>query len=178
MQPQLPIEVDAQTGVWQTDGLPMLYVPRHFFVNNHAAVEEALGRDVYAELLYNSGHKSAYQWCASESVAHGITGMAVFEHYLSRLSLRGWGRFTIQSADARTSTATIVLQHSAFVLAQPDRVGRLCYMFQGWFAGAMDWVNDSAPDPDEKGPSSRAFEIECCGEGHDRCLFEVQPRFE
>ncbi|SAL58520.1 V4R domain-containing protein [Caballeronia choica] len=48
MQPQLPIDVDPQTGVWTTDALPMLYVPRHFFTNNHIAVEEALGREASA----------------------------------------------------------------------------------------------------------------------------------
>ena len=26
MKPQLPIDVDEETGVWTTDGLPMLYV--------------------------------------------------------------------------------------------------------------------------------------------------------
>ena len=55
MQPQLPIDVDPNTGVWTTDALPMLYVPRHFFTNNHTAVEEALGRDAYAEILYKAG---------------------------------------------------------------------------------------------------------------------------
>ncbi len=48
MAPELPIEVDAETGVWTTDALPMLYVPRHFFINNHVAVEEALGVETYA----------------------------------------------------------------------------------------------------------------------------------
>src|SRR5699024_9495803 len=41
--PEMPIEVDSETGVWTTDALPMLYVPRHFFVNNHIGIEEALG---------------------------------------------------------------------------------------------------------------------------------------
>ena len=36
--PEMPILVDDETGVWSTDGLPMLYVPRHFFINNHVAV--------------------------------------------------------------------------------------------------------------------------------------------
>ena len=49
--PQLPIEVDSETGVWTTDALPMLYVPRHFFVNNHMGIEEVLGADAYAEIL-------------------------------------------------------------------------------------------------------------------------------
>jgi hypothetical protein len=86
MQPQLPIDVNPETGVWTTDALPMLYVPRHFFTNNHVAVEEALGRDAYAELLYRAGYKSAYHWCDKEAKQHGIAGMAVFEHYLKRLS--------------------------------------------------------------------------------------------
>jgi hypothetical protein len=94
MQPQLPIDVDPETGVWTTDALPMLYVPRHFFTNNHAAVEEALGVDTYAEILYRAGYKSAYFWCDKEAKQHGMSGMAVFEHYLKRLSQRGWGIFT------------------------------------------------------------------------------------
>ena len=58
--PQVPIDVDPESGVWRTDGLPMLYVPRHFFINNHLAVEAALGWKVYAELLYEAGYRSAY----------------------------------------------------------------------------------------------------------------------
>jgi hypothetical protein len=86
MQPQLSIDVDPSTGVWTTDSLPMLYVPRHFFTNNHTAVEEALGRDAYAEILYKAGYKSAYHWCDKEAKQHGISGMAVFEHYLNRVN--------------------------------------------------------------------------------------------
>ena len=43
--PEMPIEVDDETGVWTTDALPMLYVPRHFFVNNHMGSEEGLGAE-------------------------------------------------------------------------------------------------------------------------------------
>lgn len=53
--PQLPIEVDSETGVWTSDALPMLYVPRHFFVNNHMGIAEVLGADAYAEILYKAG---------------------------------------------------------------------------------------------------------------------------
>lgn len=42
--PQLPIEVDSETGVWTSDALPMLYVPRHFFVNNHMGIRRGAGR--------------------------------------------------------------------------------------------------------------------------------------
>jgi hypothetical protein len=39
----VPIEVDERTGVWSVDGMPMILVPRHFFLNNHLAAESALG---------------------------------------------------------------------------------------------------------------------------------------
>ena len=74
MHPQVPIDVDEKTGVWTTDALPMLYVPRHFLVNNHEAVEQALGREAYAAILYAAGHKSAYYWCDREARQHGIRG--------------------------------------------------------------------------------------------------------
>ncbi|GAB6851636.1 DUF5943 domain-containing protein [Paraburkholderia kururiensis] len=180
MQPQLPIDVDAETGVWTTDALPMLYVPRHFFTNNHTAVEEALGREAYAGILYQAGYKSAYHWCDKEAKQHGISGMAVFEHYLKRLSQRGWGLFRIVEADPASAHARIELRHSSFVLAQPGKAGKLCYMFAGWFAGAMDWVNDTSDTSDTSGasghaPRAQSKEVQCAAEGHDHCIFEVSP---
>lgn len=172
MQPQLPIAVDDETGVWTTDGLPMLYVPRHFFTNNHIAVEAALGRDNYAEILYPAGYKSAYFWCDKEAATHGLKGLAVFEHYLKRLSQRGWGLFSFVSADVETGNAQIALRHSSFVLQQPGVAGKLCYMFEGWFAGAMDWVGQ------DTGHSYQTVsrETQCAAEGHDHCIFSVSPK--
>lgn len=62
------------------------------------------------------------------------------------------------------------------MLAQPDKEGKLCYMFAGWFAGAMDWVNDT--DLSERGrhaPRSHSREVQCAGEHHAHCVFEVSP---
>ena len=228
MQPQVPIEVNETTGVWTTDGLPMLYVPRHFFVNNHTAIEEALGREKYATLLYDAGYKSAYFWCASEAKTHGLSGLPVFEHYLKRLSQRGWGQFRFQTADAKTGAAEIRLENSLFVLAQAASpaatahaahgagnpasathaaggagnlasaahaaggaggpatagvalpqaaaagtpAGTRCYMFAGWFAGAMDWVLDTS----SVGVKTHSAELQCGGQGHTHCLFRVRPQ--
>ena len=55
----------------------MLYVPRHFFVNNHIGIEEVLGADAYAEILYKAGYKSAWHWCEKEAECHGLEGVAV-----------------------------------------------------------------------------------------------------
>lgn len=172
MLPQLPIEVDSETGVWSTDGLPMLYVPRHFFTNNHTAIEAALGRERYAEQLYEAGYKSAYFWCAKEAATHGLSGMDVYEHYLKRLSQRGWGLFAFESADPGTGHARITLHHSSFVLAQPEKEDKLCYMFAGWFAGAMDWVGKSTG----RTYATTSHESQCAAQGHDHCVFTVEPK--
>ena len=210
MQPQVPIEVDEATGVWTTDGLPMLYVPRHFFNNNHTAIEDALGREKYAQLLYDAGYKSAYFWCASEAKTHGLSGLPVFEHYLKRLSQRGWGQFQFAAVDAKSGAAEIRLENSLFVLAQAagaatsapstasgaqvsaaanaqspagsargapapgaaPPAGTRCYMFAGWFAGAMDWVLETSG----VAVKTHSSELQCGGQGHSHCLFRVRPQ--
>ena len=36
----VPIRVDPETGEWSVDGVPMILVTRHVFVNDQRAVEE------------------------------------------------------------------------------------------------------------------------------------------
>ena len=173
MKPEPPIEGGDDSAVWRTDGRPMLHVPRRFLVNNHATVEAALGRDKYAEILYQAGCKSARYWCDKEARTHGLAGMAVFEHYLERLSRRGWGTFSFIVADAASGSADIRLDYSAFVLAQAEVcAAKTCYMFAGWFAGAMDWVGDNVGMPVQ----TLCCETRCGAEGHDHCVFAVRPK--
>ena len=170
--PQLPIEVDSETGVWTSDALPMLYVPRHFFVNNHRGIEDVLGADAYAEILYKAGYTSAWHWCEKEAECHGLEGVAVFEHYMKRLSQRGWGLFNIQAIDLDAGTATVTLQHSCFVYVY-GKVGRnVDYMITGWFAGAMDQILHA------RGSQLRTVAEQVYSgsqEGHDHGLFTVKP---
>ena len=88
--PHIPIKVDPDTGVWSTNGLPMIYMPRHFFVNAHLSAETALTEETYSRQLYAVGHKSAWVWCEKESQAHRFTGFDVFHHYIQSISQRGW----------------------------------------------------------------------------------------
>ena len=176
MQPQLPIEVEQSTGIWRTDGLPMIYVPRHFFVNNHVEAEAAIGREVYAQSLYKGGYRSAHFWCEQEAATHGLRGLAVYEHYLKRLSQRGWGLFGFEQVDAASGHARIRLEHSVFVLAQgiagvPVVREKVCYLFAGWFAGAMDWVGQDTG----KTWKTRSEETQCAAQGHRHCVFTVTP---
>lgn len=170
--PQLPIEVDSETGVWTTDALPMLYVPRHFFVNNHMAIEEEIGPERYAEILYKAGYKSAWHWCEKEAALHGLSGAAVFEHYMKRLSQRGWGLFKIEEIDVAQGTCRVRLDHSAFVYVY-GKVGRkVDYMFTGWFAGAMDQILAAAGSPIR----TVAEQVQSAAEeGCDHGLFVTRP---
>ena len=164
MQPQVPIEVDAATGEWSVDGIPMILVPRHFFLNNHLAVEAALGVEKYAQLLYDAGYKSAYTWCAKEAVTHKLKGIEVFHHYMKRLSQRGWAQFTVERVDEATGEARVQVRHSVFAA---DKTGRkACYMFRGWFPGALEFVTG-------RRGSLRTEEVQCAAQGAECCLFET-----
>ena len=166
MQTQLPIEVDERTGIWTTDGLPMIYVPRHFFVNNHVEAEAAIGREAYAESLYKAGYRSAYYWCEQESKTHGLQGLAVYEHYLKRLSQRGWGQFTVDEIDIEEKRGQIALRNSIFVLEQQDAGRAVCYMFEGFMTGALRYLLDT-----DVATAITCTEEICAAAGHASCRF-------
>src|SRR5690242_1985152 len=99
--PEVPIDVDPDTGIWRTDGMPMIYLPRHFLVNNHQAMEAALGREAHRGILRAATEKSAMAWCQAETKTHGLAAEATVRHYFRRLSQRGWGRFSLLELSAR-----------------------------------------------------------------------------
>jgi predicted hydrocarbon binding protein len=150
-----------------TCGEPRFCVPRH------QAVEAACGRDKYAETLYHASYKSARYWCDKEAGTHGLSGLAVLEQYLGRLSRRGWGSFSVIEADAASGTADIRLDYSAFVLAQAEVcAAKTCFTFAGWFAGMMDWISEDTGRP----VKTLCCETQCGAEGHDHCVFAVRPQ--
>jgi predicted hydrocarbon binding protein len=173
MKPAVPIDVDGQTGIWTTDGMPMIYMPRHFFLNNHVSVEKALGRAVYEKQLYDATYLSAWQWCERESATHGLTGVDVFRHYMKRVSQRGWAQFSIVSVDESTGAAVVRLDNSIFTFQEPRPAsGDVCYMFAGWFPGALEWAGKNTG----KNWKLASREVQCaCDGSHDHCLFEITP---
>ena len=168
--PEVPINVDPATGIWMTDDLAMIYMPRHFFVNYYAAMQSALGREAHSALLYAASHKSAVEWATAESRTHGLRDVAVFRHYLKRLSQRGWGRFAIESIDVGGPSARVRVDNSAFAL-QLGQTGRCeCAMFAGSLAGCLAWAAADAGSPAEV----VAAEGQCASQGHDHCSFDVR----
>jgi len=169
--PLVPIDVDERTGEWRVDGLPMVLVPRHFLVNNHREIESAIGIARNRDLLFAAGHRSAHVWCDKEARTHGLAGVDVFHHYMKRLSQRGWAQFRVRAIDAAAGRATVEARHSVFVAEYGPNAGRkVCYMFRGWFCGALEWVGE------QQGRRRKltSEEVQCAAEGHDHCVFEVE----
>ena len=172
-EPKVPIRVDPATGIWTTDGLPMIYLPRHFYVNHHDALEAAFGRDALSRVTYDAGYQSAWQWCEKESATHALHGTDVFLHYMTRISQRGWGRFTVARLDKDTGEAQVRLEDSIYVHHHGRDAGRtLCYPFEGWLPGALEWAGRDL----KKEWKLTCKETQCAGAGHSHCVFEVRTR--
>jgi Domain of unknown function (DUF5943)/V4R domain len=177
MQPVVPIDVDETSGIWRTDGLPMVYLPRHFLVNNHLAVEEALGREAYLAILRTATAKSAVEWCQAQVRGKGFDPEVTFRHYFERLSQRGWGQFSIDALDTTDRRGSISLRNSIFALEAGQRAAqaagdRVCYMFEGFVTGAFSFLFGNSVAM----PSVEAQETQCACEGHDHCRFDFAVR--
>ncbi len=175
MTGQLPVDVvvDAETGVWSVDGIPMILVPRHFRVAIHRETENKFGIEGNARVLFDAGYWAAYYWCEKEAGTHGLSGAAVFEHYMKRLSQRGWGQIAIENLDAAAGRARLRIDNSVFVAEFGRDAGRsVCYMFEGAFCGGMEFAAADAGNP----VKVTARESRCAADGADHCVFEVEPK--
>lgn len=170
-RPEVDIDVDPETGIWRTDGLPMLYLPRHFMVNNHIAVEEALGLDTYRAILQTATDKSAVHWCKSTAKTLNLSPVETFHRYFKRLSQRGWGQFSVDEIDAGDKHGTISLRNSIFVLEQPGASRAVCYMFEGFMTGALRYLLDTADEA-----AITCEEQHCAATGHAYCRFHFAAR--
>ncbi|MHC1551387.1 DUF5943 domain-containing protein [Phyllobacterium sp. K27] len=172
MQPNVKIDVNEATGVWETDGLPMLYIPRHFMINVHDAVEQALGLAAYRDVLKEAGAKAAFYWCKKQADSGKIAGLQVFEHYLERLTVRGWGQFKLDEINPESGTATITLENSVYVLEGAANAQRpVCYMFEGFFIGGAKYL---AEHDGLNWSAIECREVQCQAMGFDHCRFELK----
>lgn len=169
-KPEVDIDVDPETGIWRTDGLPMLYLPRHFMVNNHVAVEEALGLETYRSILRTATDKSAVHWCRSTAKTLHLSPEDTFHRYFKRLSQRGWGQFEVQALDLDRQLGRIDLKNSIFVLEQQGQPAAcaVCYMFEGFMTGALRFLLEA----DDVQMQIGCTESQCAALGHSHCRFE------
>src|ERR1700728_2074404 len=93
--PQVPLVVDDATGVWSSDGQPMILIPRRFFVFLQMEAEKLFGLKGARDLYDAASRRAARIWCENEARRSGSIGRDVFMRYLDRVSARGMGRFTL-----------------------------------------------------------------------------------
>jgi hypothetical protein len=167
--PEVPIDVDPETGIWRTDGLPMVYLPRHFLVNNHIAAEEALGLEAYRDILRAATDKSALHWCKTEAKTHGLAPEATFRHYFKRLSQRGWGQFSVERLGR--DGGALSLRNSVFALEARGKATRpVCYMFEGFVTGAFRFLLEAE---NTAMTAIACREAQCAADGqHPHCRFD------
>jgi hypothetical protein len=128
----------------------MVYLPRHFLVNNYNAVAAALSVEAYCAILRPATGKSAFDRCSATARTLNQTPDANFRYCFQRLSQRGGGRFSIDEPDT------------------PQ-----CYMFEGLFTGAMRFhlgAHGAAPPLD-------CNECNCAADGcYAACCFTLAAR--
>jgi len=111
------------------------------------------------------------QWCRAEARTHGLSPEETFRHYIKRMSRRGHGLVQIVSFDPVAGRAEIAVRNSAYALGYGAGAGRrVCYVFEGSFAGGMAHVLEALGRPDEP----RAQESACFAEGAPECRFAVR----
>jgi len=169
--PEVLIDVEAETGIWRTDGVPMVYTPRMFLVNMQRTMEEAVGVETFRRIVYASSDLSAVQWCRNQATAQGFPAVETFRHYLRRLSQRGFGQITLAALDPVAGTGTIIVRNSAFALGYgPDTGRRVCHMFEGSFAGGMRHVLEASGTRGEP----VCEEVACVAAGAGECRFDLR----
>lgn len=173
MDARFPVEGQEDDGHVEAEYESIRLAAREFCLGTQQDIGIGVGDESYADILYQASYKSARHWCEKEARALGLSGLELFEHYLDRLSRRGWGRFSLVEADTSIGAADVRLDHSSLVVAQAEAcAAKTCYMFSGWFAGMMDWIGDNAGKP----VRTVCCETQCGGDGFDHCIFAVRPR--
>ena len=151
--------------------VPMVLMPRWFFVNIKQAVERMCGPDTARRVYYQAGWEGAQKWARVQMEQGGLDGRAVMEQYMNSAGLRGWGKLTVREYDEDTGRVKVELTNSAVALETGPAEQAACDHFPGSIAGAMSAILEAKGKPLKL--SGR--ELECHSLGHGRCLFEVGP---
>jgi len=152
------------------DTVPMLLMPRWFFVAIKKQVEKLAGQDIAKNVFYEAGYEGATKWAQTQMREAGLTGQEVMEQYLRSASLRGWGRFEIVSFEEEKGKGLFRLHKSA-VAEETGRGSKVvCDHLPGSLAGAFQAILD------QKGKTLKVVgrERKCISKGDDLCEFVVE----
>jgi len=153
------------------DSIPMVLMPRWFFVSIIREAEKFAGRAAAEKIYYAAGYDGAFKWAQTHIKKMNLSGKEVMEQYLGSAGLRGWGRFEILKFVAEEGSGLFRLYHSA-VSEEMGNIGRLaCIHLPGSLAGAFQAILDQI------GQDLKVVgrEISCRSKGDNLCEFVVEP---
>jgi predicted hydrocarbon binding protein len=151
--------------------VPMVLLPRWFFVGIMRRVVRDAGSDVAARVYADAGFEGAYNW-ARVQLAAGLSGRAVMEQYLGSMTCRGWGRFEIETFDPETGRGVFRFHNSALALEMGETGQPVCLWTSGAMAGGVQAILDS----EGIDIRVRGKEVECRSAGAHCCRIVVEPR--
>jgi len=152
--------------------VPMLLMPRWFFVAIKKQVESRAGLDISRKVYYAAGYEGATLWAQTQMREAGLTGRQVMEQYLGSASIRGWGRFQILKFEEELGEGLFRLHHSAVAEEIGDQEEMACDHIAGSVAGAVQAILDNTGYNKIKVVGR---EIKCESKGDRYCEFDVEP---
>jgi len=155
------------------DTVPMVLMPRWFFVGILKRVVAEAGVDAAAKIYYQAGYEGAYNW-SKVQIDKGLSGSAVMEQYLGSMTNRGWGRFEIISLDEANGRGVFRLHNSALALELEQTEVVSCLWVPGALAGSMQVISGLKDDS----LKIRGREVQCLSTGAPFCEYIVLPETE
>ena len=152
------------------DTVPMVLMPRWFFVAIKKQTENLCDRETARRIYYQAGWEGAEKWAQVQMEA-GLTGRAVMEQYMNSAAIRGWGRTEITEYDENAGRVVVKLNHSSVAEETGSSDLPVCDHLPGSVAGAMTAILE------HKGIHKQLIgkETKCLSQGKGECVFEVGP---
>ena len=152
------------------DTVPMVLMPRWFFVGILKRVVAEAGNETAANVYYQAGYEGAYNW-SKVQIDKGLSGSAVMEQYLGSMTSRGWGRFEIVILDEANGRGVFRLHNSALALELGRTEAVSCLWVPGALAGSMQVISGLQDDS----LKIRGREVQCLSTGAPYCEYIVEP---
>ncbi|UCD80802.1 MAG: 4-vinyl reductase [Desulfobacterales bacterium] len=154
--------------------VPMLLMPRWFFVAIKKQIESLAGKEIARKVYYEAGYEGAAKWAQTQMKEAGLSGRAVMEQYLASASVRGWGRFEILDFDQERGYGRFRIHHSAVAEETGTAKEVVCDHLPGSLAGAFQTILDHA----RVRRQVKGRELKCISNEDRFCEFVVESKEE
>jgi len=160
----------SENNCLKLDTVPMILMPRWFFVGIMKRVVTEAGPDIASKIYYAAGYEGAYNW-SKVQIEKGLKGLDIIEQYLGSMTHRGWGRFEILNFDEERGKGNFRLHNSALALERGRTGESICLWVPGAMSGSMQAILE------QHGSELKVHgrETQCLSAGQPFCEFIVEP---